>query len=242
MTTTLEQPSDTAEAESGRRSLLRWLVVAGVVLVLVVGAWAVGFSSLLGAKTVTVQGVHVLTAAQVRTAAAIRPGAPLIRLDQGEVTRRVEGLPDVASAHVSLRYPSTVIVTVTERVAVGYVTTATAGAGFGLVDHSGRQFRTVTVAPAALPHFTLPAGAQAQPVGAAMANVAAALSGTPVLAQLASIQALEPGAITLALRDGRTVAWGSADRSADKARILPALLARPGTTFDVSNPDQVFSH
>jgi len=43
----------------------------------------------------------------------------------------------------------------------------------------------------------------------------------------------------LHLRDGRTVLWGSAERSADKAQVLPALLARAGTTFDVSNPDVV---
>jgi hypothetical protein len=35
------------------------------------------------------------------------------------------------------------------------------------------------------------------------------------------------------------VLWGSADRSADKAQVLPALLTRDGTTFDVSNPDVV---
>jgi cell division protein FtsQ len=71
-----------------------------------------------------------------------------------------------------------------------------------------------------------------------VATVAAALP-PPVLRKLSSITANGPSAITLQLRDGRTVDWGGAERSADKAQVLPALLARSGTEFDVSNPDLV---
>jgi cell division protein FtsQ len=109
------------------------------------------------------------------------------------------------------------------------------------VDKSGRQFRTVSTAPSALPHFDIPAGAgqpAATATGQAVATVAGALTPA-VLAQLSSIGASDPSAITLHLRDGRTVEWGTADRSADKAQVLPALLSRAGTTFDVSNPDVV---
>jgi cell division protein FtsQ len=238
MTTTLPQraagdPPDT-ERRPGRLKL--GLIAALVVGLVAVGAWTVAFSSVLGAKTITVLGTRTLTVAQVRAAAHIAPGAPLIRLNQGQVTRRVEALPDVASAQIRLRYPHTVIITVTERVAIGYVS---AGSAFALVDHSGHQFRTVATIPAGLPHFVVAAGASVQAVGAAMASVAAALSGTPVLAQLSLIQAADPEAITLVLRDGRTVLWGGAERSADKAHILAALLARPGRTFDISDPDQV---
>jgi cell division protein FtsQ len=62
-----------------------------------------------------------------------------------------------------------------------------------------------------------------------------------VLTRLAVIQADDPAGITLRLRDQRIVRWGSADRSADKARILVTLLRRPGTLFDVSNPDLVYT-
>jgi cell division protein FtsQ len=238
VTTTLpRRPAAEPAGDAGRPSRMKlWLAGALVIVLVIVATWAVAFSSVLGAKTITVVGTHTLTVAQVRAAADIPAGAPLIRLDQGEVTRRVEALPDVASAQVRLRYPHTVIISVTERVAIGYVT---AGNAFGLVDHSGHQFRTVATVPTALPHFVVVAGAPAQAVGAAMASVAAALSGTPVLAQLSLIQAAQPDAITLVLRDGRTVLWGGAERSADKAHILAALLARPGHSFDISDPDQV---
>ncbi len=227
-------PGD-ADAHAARRSARRVIAVVLLIGVLVVGTWVVAFSPVLGAKRVLVRGAHVLSAAQVRAAAAVRPGAPLVRLDAGAVADRVDALPQVASAHVRVSYPSTVVITITERVAVGYLT---AGGSAILVDKSGAQFRTVAAAPRGLPRFDIPSGARAVAAGQAVATVAAALTPA-LLAKLKSIKAGGPQAISLLLADGRTVRWGSADRSADKARVLPALLARPGTTFDVSDPDVV---
>jgi cell division protein FtsQ len=68
--------------------------------------------------------------------------------------------------------------------------------------------------------------------------VASAL-GPQLLARVASIDAFDQNAITVLLTDSRVLHWGSADRSSDKARLLPTLLGQPGTQFDVSNPDQV---
>jgi cell division protein FtsQ len=70
--------------------------------------------------------------------------------------------------------------------------------------------------------------------------VAAALSSA-LRAQISSVQALDPSAITLLLRDGRVVAWGSSAQSELKARVLGALLKRPGRQFDLTNPAQPFS-
>jgi cell division protein FtsQ len=233
----------TADRPAGIRSVpprkLRYVVAAAGVLVLV-AVWVVAFSPLLGARTVSVVGTPTLTSAQVtqvRTAAAISRGTALIRLDTGAVRKRVEKLPDVASAAVTVSYPSTVRIKVTERVPVGYLAnTGTGGSSFVLVDASGAQYREVAAAPAGLPRFALPSDSGAAATGHAVSLVAAALSPA-VLAQLAQISADTPQAITLVLRDGRTVAWGSADRNAQKAALLPALLTQPGTNIDVSNPD-----
>ena len=57
-----------------------------------------------------------------------------------------------------------------------------------------------------------------------------------------SIEALDPNAITLVLTRGRVVAWGSADRSADKARVLPVLLEQKHARYvDLTDPDQPFT-
>jgi cell division protein FtsQ len=223
----------TDDLAATRRSARRVALVAGALGVVAVLIWVVLFSSVLGAKRVLVHGARAVPVARIQSVADVPHGRPLLRLDTGAIARRVETLPDVAAASVHVSYPSTVVISVTERVAVGYLL---ADGKAILVDRSGRQFRTVSVPPAGLPLFDIPTGATA--TGHAVATVAGALTA-PVLRKLASISADDPSAITLRLRDGRTVQWGSADRSADKVQVLPALLARPGTEFDVSNPDLV---
>lgn len=246
--------SDFSRARSRRPVVL--ILVA--VLVLALG-WVFAYSSVFGVKTVTVRGLRTLTATEVGDAAAIRLGAPLVRLDTDAIRRRVAALPAVAAAVVSVHYPATVVIDVTERVPVGYEaagsdpasTRALGLTGYALIDKSGQAYRTVTAAPNGLPRFALPTGSStsaggnghagdglAVATGHAVATVGASLTPA-VLAQLAEISADSPATISLILRDGRTVTWGSAAGSAGKAQLLPALLARAGRTFDVSNPGLV---
>lgn len=213
------------------------LGATAVVLVAALLTWLIAFSPVFGVRTVTVRGNHTLSDDQIRAAAKIPHGTPLVRLDKAAAERRIEALPDVASATIGTSFPSSVVITVTERVAIGYVKT---GGRFALVDKTGDQFDTVTAAPEHLPLFVVPSGSNARTTGGAVATVAAALPAS-IRAEVNSIQALDPEAITLLLNDQRVVRWGSADRSADKARILPALLARPGSQFDVTDPDLPFS-
>jgi cell division protein FtsQ len=215
----------------------RGLIVLAIVTVLLalLAVWLVAFSSVLGVRTVTVRGAHHVTADRVRAAAAISAGAPLMRLDTAAVERRVEALPGVARATVRTDYPSSVIVTVTERTAVGYLSS---GRDYVLVDHTGDQYRTVKLKPHTLPLFSVPRGAEGKATGRAAAAVAGALT-RDLLAKVGSVQALDPTSVTLLLHDGRVVRWGSPARSADKVRILPILLHQPGTQFDLTNPDQV---
>jgi cell division protein FtsQ len=241
------RPREDDPAESGgeppRVSAIRAnrRLVLGVVVALLVGAlvaWLVAFSPVLGVKRVSVRGLQTLTASKVRSVAAVKHGTPLVRLDTAAITTRVQSIPEVASARVSTSYPNTVVITVVERHAVGYLSD---GGRFVLVDKTGDQYRTVSAQPHNLPLFALPTGATAKATGQAVAEVAASL--TPALrAKVASIQAFDPTAITLLLSDQRVVRWGSSERSDDKARVLPTLLAQPGTRFDVSNPDLVVAH
>ncbi|MFN2518692.1 MAG: cell division protein FtsQ/DivIB [Jatrophihabitantaceae bacterium] len=224
--------------ERSARSRRLVVIAVGAGLVAAVLTWVVAYSPVLGANNLRVRGTHNLTVAQVRAAAAIKHGIPLVRLDTAAVARRVEALPDVASATVRAAYPSSVIITVTERVPVGYVIS---DPGWVLVDKTGDQYRRVGVKPRALPLFVVPAGANAKAAGEAVATVAASLA-PPLLARVASVQAFDPTAITLLLVDRRVVRWGTADRSVDKAKILPILLSQPGSRFDVTDPDQVVTH
>jgi cell division protein FtsQ len=239
MTTTyLHRTEPDEEAPRRNRRRIALIVAAASVLVAGFVVWLIAFSSVFGVHTVDVRGTQMLTAAQVRSAAAVGSGTPLVRVDTAAATRRVEQLPEVASAQVRTSFPSTLVITVTERQPVGYVHRAGQDV---LVDKTGDQYRTVAKAPAHLPRFVVPAGTDSRTTGGAVAVVAAALPAD-VRASVRSIEALDPQAITLVLVHGRTVAWGSATRTADKARILPVLLRQKHVTYiDVTNADQPFT-
>jgi cell division protein FtsQ len=236
-TTTYLRDTDGDEPQRPDRRRTALLVVGATVVVAVVATWLVAFSSVFGARSVEVRGTQLLTAAQVRDAAHISSGTPLVRIDTVAVSRRVEKLAAVASAHVSTSFPSTVVITVTERQPVGYVRSSGRSV---LVDRTGAQYRAVASAPKGLPKFVIPAGADARPTGEAVAAVAAALPAA-VRKQVRSIEALNPSAITLVLTHGRVVQWGSAARTTDKARLLPLLLRHGSSQIDVTDPDQPFT-
>ncbi len=213
------------------------LVVLGLVV-----TWLVAFSPLLGASTVQVTGTSTLTTADVRAAAGIGKGTPLVRLDTQAVARRVEALPQVASARVDVVYPSTVTVTVVERVPVLRLVSPTR-----YVDATGDVYLEPPAAAA------LPPGLPATTATGANLAIAAAVAGEiPLAARKALVGRIDvaphgPGVaptITLVLIDGRTVIWGDPSRGAEKGALVGTLLTPsatpvPGTTIDVSSPDQV---
>lgn len=214
-----------------------WLVGVGLTLALLVGlGWLVGFSSVLGVHRVLVSGNRELSPAQIQAAAAVPPGSPLSRLDTAAIQARVAKLPEVRTVTVHTSYPSTVLIQVTERVAVGYRATPT---GAGLVDVDDVQFRIESTPPAGLPQLATARPGQAEQ-DAAMATVAGALP--PALARKVSlISATSTETVTLRLFDGRSVFWGGTDRGADKARLMTALLRQPGHYYDISDPSTVIS-
>ena len=235
-----DAPAGPEDGPPDHRRRVRLLIAGGVVVVLaIVLTWVVVFSSVFGVRSVQVHGAHTLTDAQVEAAARVGHGTPLVRLDTAAVTRRVEALPDVASAQVSTSFPSTVVVTVTERVAVGYLRS---GGKDLLVDRAGHAYHAVTSAPSTLPELVVPTGAASLTARAAVAQVAAALP-TSLRPDVRSVDALDPSAITLVLSKGRIAQWGSVSRSVEKGRILPVLLAhaKNDTQFNVVDPRRPFS-
>lgn len=238
MTTTTLRPADELPpATPPRRRRTALLVVALVAVLAVVATWLIAFSPVFGVRTITVRGNHLLTAAQVRTAAHLSHGTPLVRVDTAAITKRVEQLPEVASAQVSTSFPSTVVITVDERTPVGYLRK---GNGAVLVDRTGDQYRTVRKPEKGLPRFVVAPGAAGRATGAAVAEVAAALPAA-LRREVVSITALSPTSITLLLTQGRVVQWGSSADSAQKALLLPVLLRRHPAQVDLTNPAQPFT-
>lgn len=216
------------------RRWLAWrplLVLALVVALVGVGTWLVLFSSVLAVQRVEVTGQRVLSADQVRAAAAVPDGDPLARVSLESVRARVEALAVVGSAEVTREWPDTVRITVTERVAVAVVEI---GGRWRAMDADGVVFREFRVPPPGLPRVQTTAGTGAEALSEA-AEVASALPDD-LAGRVDHLTVETVDLIELVLADGRTVLWGSAEESALKAEVLVRLLQQPARHYDVSVP------
>ncbi|MDO0932444.1 FtsQ-type POTRA domain-containing protein [Streptomyces sp. DG2A-72] len=231
-----------------RRPRLRTIVILAVALVLV-GAgsvWVLYGSKWLRVERVSVAGTRVLTPQQVREAADVPVGAPLISVDTDAIEARLSRkLPRIDSVDVVRSWPHGIGLKVIERVPVLIVEK---GGKFIEVDDEGVRFATVSDAPKGIPalELTLPrSGSSAaslrrfgedrlvrEAVRAAGAIPAAVARDTR------TVKVSSYDDISLELGDGRTIAWGSAENGAAKARTLTALMkASPDARhFDVSVP------
>jgi cell division protein FtsQ len=228
----------------GRRRLrTRWraafFVLAGLAIVGGAG-WALLGNRMLVVRSVTVSGTHLLSTGQVTVAAGVPLGTPLLRVDAGAVTRRVEAIPQVASATVTKDWPDRLVIAVTERVPVMAVRMA--GGGYDLVDQTGVIVRWAQARPAALPLLNTSlsgAALRGSAEVAAAASVLAELSpslATQVTAVQAAPVAQGTEQVTLDLRDGKTVRWGGPGDAAQKNRELAILLPGSARQVDVSVP------
>ncbi len=221
------------------RAAAPWAAATGLVALAGLAAWVLLATSAFGVREVSVTGVAIVTPDQVRAAAAVPPGAPLARLDLGEVARRIETLPPVERATVARDWPRGLTVSVTERTPVAAVPQ---GETFVLVDAAGVAFRTVGEKPADLPLAKVASPGAGDPNTQAAVRVLGALDAD-LRAELTAIEVTGPARIRLDLRDGRQVIWGDATELPAKARAASALLAREktkkGAIIDVSAPDVV---
>ncbi|GAB3428100.1 cell division protein FtsQ/DivIB [Flindersiella endophytica] len=217
------------------------LVLVALVVIAAFAVWAVWFSSLFDVRTVTVTGLpkgSPLTVADVRTAARVPMSEPLARVDLDAAAAGVRKLPAVKSATVSRAWPHDVLVEVTERKPVA---AWRSGGSYQLVDADSVAFRTVSSPPAGLVPITVqPKPRQkTEPTLRSAVDVLTALPAG-LRGQVASISAQSPDTVRLSLSSGATVVWGSAEQSAQKAKVLTALLKqRPERgirIYDVSVP------
>lgn len=237
--------ADTSTQERTRKRFARrqwarrWLAwkpvvaVVGLVLLVALVVWLVYFSSLLSVKGVEVEGAHHLSAEEIRSAAAVPTGDPLATVDLDRIRARVEALAPVRSADVTRQWPDQVLITVEEREPVAVVEIAGQLRG---MDADGVVFRDYAQAPPDLPRVET--GSVTGSDALAEAALVVAAMPADLAADVDHVAVATVDEITLELRDGRTVTWGSADDSDLKAVVLADLLAaRPDAqSYDVSVP------
>lgn len=240
-----ERPAPAAPSVRSRRAFarrqwagrwLRWryVVLAVLLVALLAGAvWLLLFSRTLAVRTVAVSGESTLSATRIRDVAQVPRGEPLVLVDLAAVEARVQALAEVRDAAVTRHWPDTVTVEVEERTPVAVVEI---GGGLRGLDVEGVVFREFRSVPAGLPRVETPVDTSRD----ALREAAAVVSALPgdIAGRVDHVEVSTVDQISLALRDGRTVVWGSAEQSDIKAEVLMALLEQPGATYDVSVPGQ----
>jgi cell division protein FtsQ len=228
------RPTDESKSASvGAIRGLKVMIATVLAAVIAVGlALMLYFTPVMSARNVAVSGADVVTRDEVLDAAQVRLGTPLLQIDTGQVANRVAAIRRVANARVQRGYPSTVQITIAERIPVAVKDFAD---GPHLFDRDGVDFATAAP-PQPLPYLDVENPSPADPTTKAALQALTALR-PEVADQVGRIAAQSVSSITLTLTDGRVVLWGTTERTGEKAKKLAALLTQPGRTYDVSSPD-----
>ncbi|MET7651827.1 MULTISPECIES: FtsQ-type POTRA domain-containing protein [unclassified Streptomyces] len=227
---------------------LRVIIILTLAVVLLGGGtgWVLYGSQWLRVERVSVAGTDVLTPQQVRAAAAVPVGSPLVSVDTDAIGARLRReLPRIDSVDVVRSWPHGIGLKVTERTPVLLVQK---GSNFVEVDDEGVRFATVSEAPKGVPLLEITvsssrsAAASLRRFGEArlVREAVKAAGSLPAAVARATrvVKVRSYDDISLELSGGRAVEWGSAEKGAAKGRALTALMkAVPAARhFDVSAP------
>ncbi|MFJ9538064.1 cell division protein FtsQ/DivIB [Streptomyces sp. NPDC101225] len=226
----------------------RTIIILAVALVLLgAGAvWLLYGSQWTRVERVSVSGTRVLTPEQVREAAQVPVGAPLISVDTDAIeTRLARKLRRIDTVDVVRSWPHGIGLKVVERTPVLVVQK---GGNFVEVDDGGVRFATVSRAPKGVPALELAPSSSGSSAASLrrfgedrLVREAVRVAGAVPAAVARRTEAVKVRSfddISLELSDGRTVAWGSGEKGSAKARTLTALMkaAPRARHFDVSVP------
>ncbi len=206
--------------------------VAAGVLALVGGVlWLVFASPWLAAREVRVVGNTLVPADQVLTAAAVPLGTSLAGLDTHAIEERVRAqVPAVREVTASRVLPATVELAITEwqpRIVVEVP------GSWVWISGDGQAFHTTPERPEGV------MVAQGNLADENILTTLAAVAGDlppEVGGQADHIAAATVDSVTVTLKDGRRIVWGSAEDAELKASVVVPLLTVTAKEYDVSAP------
>jgi cell division protein FtsQ len=136
------------QRQQGHRRLGLLLAVLSA-LALSAGALGVLHSRLFSARSVVISGAVHTTRTEVLTASGLNKEPPLLDVNAAAVSRRLERLAWVNTATVHIEWPSTVAISIAERVPVAASRLGTRG--YAVFDATGRVLADEATMPAGIP-------------------------------------------------------------------------------------------
>jgi hypothetical protein len=208
--------------DRARHRLRRILGLIALIALVALGFWLIR-SPLLSVSSISVSGAELSSPAVIIDEMGIVVGIPTIDIDAGAIERAVESDPWVAAADVSVRWPGTVSVAVTEHVGLA---PARAGEGWVMLSRASTVLEPIDGPPEGM--FVADIDTSTTPVGEAVLNpmvIGALEFGSvlrPDLAEHAVIY-VEDGSL-VATVGGHLVRLGRPIDLEDKALVLASLL------------------
>ena len=210
----------------GRRRL-RTLAVMTLATLVLGSAWLLLHSSPFSARHVSVEGTFHTPLSEVLSASGLGRHPPLLDVDPGAVSARLEALPWISRASVERRWPDSVAVIVTERAAVASLEQ---DGTFVVLDRTGRVLALSPRAPAGTVPIVLSRPVAIGPPGSTVGRrvtggLAVAAGIPPPLEE--KVQAVEVGAgggIALELQGSTRALFGPATELNEKFEALTTVL------------------
>lgn len=222
-----------------RRRRRRILATAAVVVLVAAAALVAAiFVPQLQVQKVTVSGLTYVRESDVRAAVSDRMDTSMLLLPTSAVRDQVEAVPGVLSAKVEKSWPDGIRIAVREREPIATLTEP--GGATSVLDATGEKLPAGAAEGKHLVPLTVGAGSS-DPEGA-VESMSAVLGSLPKELRdgATALTATSRSNVTLTLKlsDGaqKTVVWGDAEDAELKAKVVRALLDRPGTVIDVSSP------
>jgi cell division protein FtsQ len=184
--------------------------------------YTVGWSNLLEIRTIEVSGIEgskTLTAEKVIEKSGIQRGGKLARVNSGVVARALKDYPEIASVEINRKPPHRVEILITTRSID--LAIASGNGKFLLGDITGTTFVEVSKVPRGIPVIT----GDRRFLSDGM-NIYSALP-KKIRSRVEKIVLPSSTSISLSLRGGLSILWGSASDQAAKLTVLDALLAAP---------------
>lgn len=231
------------------RKRLRWVAIGGAVVLAVVGVLAVLASPLFAIDHVDVEGAVYADPAAIQEVVDALHGDPILTADLDAAARRLEQIPWVEAARVSMHFPNRVTIEIAERTPVASYRGA--DGQFRVVDADAFVVAVLPNQPLDYPPITgvLPNTSAGTGAGIAVQGASRLVAALPpaLADRLTSVELGVNSDLTLQLAGveggpGIEVYFGTADGYRDKLiQVLSTIADRPTgyTRIDVSTGDAI---